>query len=459
MDKIPSPEELRSIDAGLIRRWYAEHVNPTVAALLRLVGFDRNFVSAAGSYVFDDEGNRYLDLLSGYGSLNLGHNHPEVLAAVADTIGSPVFLQASINPYTAALARTLAQVTPGDLKITFFCNSGAEAVEAALKMARAATGRPAFVYAENSFHGKSLGALSVTGRKKYREPFEPLLRGYQVTFGDTKELERTLKKHRDIAAFIVEPIQGEAGVIIPPDGYLKEAEELCRKHGVLFIADEIQTGFGRTGRMFAVEHEDVRPDIMCLAKSLGGGVMPVGAAVATEDVWRRAYAGPDRCLLHTSTFGGNSLACAAGLAAVKVIVEKNLPERAGRLGSWFISRLKSELAGHRLVKDIRGRGLMIGIEFEAYRGVLAALTGGRLAALSRQYTAHLVASELLEVHHIITAYTLNNPNVIRIQAPLIVERDELDYAARALREAASGKTFLKLAGLRALKLFSRKPGR
>lgn len=455
MEKIPSPEELRNIDNQLIKQWYAEHVNPTVATLLKLVGFDRRFVSASGPYVFDEKGNCYLDLLSGYGSLNLGHNHPEVLAAVADVIGAPVFLQASINPYAAALAKVLAQITPGDLKITFFCNSGAEAVEAALKIARAATGKPAFVYAENSFHGKTLGALSVTGRSKYREPFEPLLKGYQVPFGDSRELEKTLEKHNDIAAFIVEPVQGEAGVIIPPEGYLKEAEEICRRHNVLFIADEIQTGFGRTGRMFAVEHEGVVPDIICLAKSLGGGVMPIGAMVASERVWKRAYAGPDRCLLHTSTFGGNSLACAAGLAAVKVLVEQNLSERAAKLGSWFISRLKSELLKHRLVKDVRGMGLMIGIEFEPYRGILSTLTAGRLSALSREYTAHLIASELLEEHRIITAYTLNNPNVIRIQAPLIIDRADLEYAANALGEAVRGKSFIRLAALRALKLFGR----
>lgn len=431
--------------------WYARHVNPTLATMLKLVGFDREYVRAEGAYVYDADGRRFLDLLSGYGALNLGHNHPAVVAAVQEVLGAPVFLQAAINPFAAALAKRLADITPGDLSISFFSNSGAEAVEGALKMARAATGKPVFVHAEGSFHGKTFGALSVTGREKYRRQFEPLLGPTrEVPFGDLEALERALAPE-DVACFIVEPIQGEGGVVLPPDGYLKEAEALCRRHGALFVVDEIQTGFGRTGRMFAVEHDGAQPDIMCLAKSLGGGLVPIGATVARREVWERAYGAMDRCLLHTSTFGGNSLSAAAALAAIDVIVEERLPERAASLGAVFLERLRKLARASKIVREVRGRGLMIGLEFVPYEGALAALSRGAATELSREYTAHLVAAELHERFGIITAYTLNNPNVIRIQAPLVIAEDDVEYAVEALSETLSDAGFLQLAAKRGVK--------
>lgn len=443
-EKIPSVEEVQNVDFKKIIRWYSSYVNPPLGKLLHIAGFDKRIVRAEGQFIYDEEGNKYLDLLSGYGSLNLGHNHPGVLEALASVLGSPVFLQTTINPYVSALARTLAKITPGKLKISFFSNSGAEAVEASLKLARAATKKPVFIYAYNAFHGKTMGALSVSGREKYKKGFEPLLRGIGVPFGDIAALEKAVRKN-DVAAFIVEPIQGEAGVVLPPEGYLKEAQQVCNKNGVIFIVDEIQTGFGRTGRLFAVNYQNVEPDIMCLAKSLGGGVMPIGCTIAGEEIWKKAYGSIDRCLLHTSTFGGNTLSAAVALEAVKIIIEERLSERANKLGKEFLDKLKSEISSLNIVKDVRGKGLMIGIEFEPYKGLLSTVTGGSLTGLSEEYTGKLVASELFSKHKILTAFTLNNPNVIRIQAPLIIDKNDIDRTVSALRKTLSSKTFIKLA--------------
>jgi putrescine aminotransferase len=430
-----SLEEALRADREKTREWHREYANTSLVSLLSLLDFDKRYVKAEGVKVWDVAGREYLDFLGGYGSLNLGHNHPRVWEAVEKVKGSPTILQATLSPLVGALAKNLAIITPGDLRHSFFCNSGAEAVEGALKTARLATGRTGIVYAENSFHGKTMGALSVTGRHKYQKPFEPLIPNCRaVPFGDLKALEEELKKG-DVATFIVEPIQGEGGVTIPPTGYLKEAEGLCRKHQVLFIVDEIQTGFGRTGRMFACEYEEVEPDMMCLSKSLGGGLLPIGAFVVKEKVWKKAYGGMNSCLLHTTTFGGNLLSCAAALAAIEVLVEEDLPAKAKEKGTDFLAKLKVLEEKYAMIKEVRGKGLMIGVEFaEPTKGWFKKLSAGLINKLSQEYFASLVASELLNEHGIITAYTLNNPNVIRLQPPLVVTEEELDKLVEALEE-------------------------
>ncbi|MDK2784463.1 MAG: putrescine aminotransferase [Bacillota bacterium] len=425
---------------------HREYVNASLAGMLGLIGFDKHFVRAAGMRVWDDEGNEYLDFLGSYGALNLGHNPPAVLAAIERVKELPNMLQASLSPLAGAVAHNLAAITPGGLKRAFFANSGAEAVEGALKLARIATGKEKIISCEGSFHGKTMGALSVTGRKKYQEPFRPLVPGCEtIPYGDLDLLEAKLKGG-DVAAFIVEPIQGEGGIIVPPDGYLKGVRELTQKYGALFIADEVQTGFGRTGYLFGCDYEGVAPDVICLAKSLGGGVMPVGAYVATEEVWQRAYGSMDKALLHTSTFGGNAWAMAAALASIEAVVEGKLAERARELGEYFIGRLRELQKKYPLLKEVRGRGLFVGLEFSQPEGLLNTLTGGALKNLAREYQGALVAGELLNKHHIITAYTLNNPNVIRLEPPLIVTKEELDYVVNALEEVLGRqKSFLSIA--------------
>ncbi|GAV23679.1 aspartate aminotransferase family protein [Carboxydothermus pertinax] len=427
-----------------IRDLYREYVNESLATLLGLLEFDKQFVRAKGTKVWDNEGNEYLDFLGGYGSLNFGHNPEEIWQAVDEVKDLPNLLQASIGQLIGAAAFNLAAITPGNLKRVFFGNSGAEAVEGALKLARIYTGRPGIVYAHNSFHGKSFGALSVTGRQKYQTPFSPLLpECYPVVYGDLDELESILKS-KPIAAFIVEPIQGEGGVIVPPKGYLKGALELCHKYGALLIADEIQTGFGRTGRVFAVEHEGIVPDIMCVAKSLGGGVIPVGAYITSDAIWKKAYGSTDKATLHTSTFGGNTKAMAAVIKAMELLIKWDLAKKADELGNYFLDQLKSLQNSYPLIKDIRGKGLLIGIEFNEPKGILNKIPG--LTNLAREYTGSFVAGLLMNKYRIITAYTLNNPNVIRLEPPLIVEKEELNFMVSALKEIfESHNSFLGVA--------------
>ncbi|QUL99144.1 MAG: aspartate aminotransferase family protein [Candidatus Fermentithermobacillus carboniphilus] len=426
---------------------FARYVNPGLKTLLSAIGFDKSFVRAEGVTVYDDSGQRYLDFLGGYGSLPFGHNPQDVIRDIERAGGRPNFLQAQASALQAALAHDLAEITPGDLEVTFFSNSGTEAVESALKLARAATGRTYFVYCTGAFHGKTFGSLSVGGREKYKKPFEPLVPGcLEVPFGDAGALEEALKTEK-CAAFIVEPIQGEAGVVVPPDGYLVRARELTRQYGTLLIVDEVQTGFGRTGKMFASEHEKVVPDIMCLAKALGGGVMPIGATIATRRVWDQAYGGLSKAILHTSTFGGGARACAAGLSTIQKIVREKLWERASTLGEYFIRGLLTLKERYRTIKEVRGKGLLIGLEFEKpVSGLLDQITAGSINNIAREYYASLVAGELLNKYHVITAYTLNNPNVMRLEPPLIVEKDEIDYVLNALEDIFSKKRgFLSLA--------------
>jgi putrescine aminotransferase len=404
---------------------YRQHVNPGMCSLLSIVGFDRRFVEAHGMTVVDDRGREYLDFLGGYGALNLGHNHPEVVAAVHSVEAMPNILQAAVGALVGPLGQALAAIMPGSLERSFFCNSGAEAVEGALKLARISTKRTHLVYTDASFHGKSMGALSVTGREKYQLPFRPLVPDcHMVPYGDIEALETALAKHA-CAAFIVEPVQGEAGIIVPPEGYLKAAEEACHAHGALLILDEIQTGFGRTGTMFAAEHDGAVPDIMTTAKSLGGGVMPLGAYTATAPIWDAGYGSTDTCLLHTSTFGGNARAMAAGLKAIEIHVRDGLAEEARRKGERFKAGLERIAGESHLIKEVRGRGLMLGVEF--YEPKVA-------KALSHEYLAASISALLLNDHGLITAYTLNNPNVIRFEPPLIVTDEQIDRALEGFEQ-------------------------
>lgn len=450
-----SLDDALSLSRNDIRHLHKEYGNSGLASLMGLLDFDKHFVKAAGIKVWDSDGKEYLDFLGGYGSLNLGHNHPRVIEAMDKVQELPGLIQASLPALAGALARNLAGITPGELKRTFFCNSGAEAVEGALKLARAATGKTNIIFCDNSFHGKTFGALSVTGRQKYRKPFEPLLPGcHSVPFGDASTLEKAIKEFKP-AAFIVEPIQGEGGIITPPPGYLEKARKICKKHAALLIVDEIQTGLGRTGKMFACEHHNVEPDVLCLAKSLGGGIMPIGAFITKDAIWRKAYGGPEKATLHTSTFGGNTRATAAGLATLEVIQQEKLVEKTLDNGRFFIDRLNRLKDKYPLIKDVRGEGLMIGLEFNQPGGLGDKLSLGITSKLSREYMGSLVAGELINNYGIITAYTLNNPNVIRLEPPLTVSREQLEYVCSCLEQilskhkgffsvAASGaKTFLK----------------
>ena len=424
-------------------RYYKEYLNPALARMFSLLNFDKQFVRAEGVKLWDSEGNEYLDFLGGYGALNMGHNPPAVLAALERVEKMPNILQTSMGTLASAAACNLARIAPGDLKHSFFCNSGTEAVEGAIKTARIASGRASFIYCSNSFHGKTMGSLSVTGRNKYQQPFNPMLPGNRrVPFGDIDALEHELK-NGEHAAFIVEPIQGEGGVVLPAEGYLKAVRELCDQYHTYLIIDEIQTGFGRTGALFACEEEGVSPDIMCLAKSLGGGVMPVGAFICRADIWEKAYGGFDKALLHTSTFGGNTRAAAAALTSIYEIVTRDLSTEAREKGEYLLNKLRELAERYEMIKEVRGRGLLIGMELRELRGGVAdKLSGGLVGKLSHEYLGSMIAGALYNDHRIITAYTLNNPNVIRFEPPLIISYEEIDYLLEALE-----KVFEKNKGL------------
>ena len=429
-------------------RCFARHMNPPLAAFMGRAGISRTFVRGEGAWLYDADGARYLDLVSGYGAVNLGHNHPAVVDAVKSAINSysPGFAPSAINPHAAALAEELVALSPAGLELAFFTNSGTEATEAALKLARAATGRSGLLHTFRSFHGKSLGSLSVTGKTELQQPFQPLVASAEaVPFGDIEALRRELHKEK-YAAFLVEPVQGEAGVYVPPAGYLKQAEEICRNTGTLLVVDDVQTGLGRTGALFACEHEDVKPDILTLAKSLGGSMMPIGAMLARGDAWHRAYGTVQTCLLHTSTFGGGSLACAAALAGVRAIVEEDLSERARDLGQRLQDGLRELATRYRCVNEVRGKGLMVGIEFRAWpktavnhwksldeTGLTEYLVKGYDGMVSALHTLQAMYI-LLNRFGIYTQNTRSNPLVLRIQPPLMIAEAEIDRFLDAMHQ-------------------------
>ncbi len=402
-----------TLAAETIRK-YEEYVNPAVAKLFRYMGLSSVEVKGDGCWVTDSEGRRYLDCLGGYGVFSLGHRHPAVIAAVKDQLDYlPMSSQILFDAPKADLAEALARVMPGDLQYSFFVNSGTEAVEGALKLARLHTGRQKVIAAQNAFHGKTFGALSATGRELFRSPFYPLLEGFvHVPYGDAAALEAQMDE--TVAAVLLEPVQGEGGIIVPPPGYLKAARTLCDRFGALLIADEVQTGLGRTGKWFGVDHEGVVPDIMATAKALGGGVMPIGAFTATTAVWAKLIESP---FLHTSTFGGNPLACRAGLAALAVLEAEQLPEKAAKIGAYLMTGLQKIQAQHpHILEEVRGRGMLIGL------------------LLTKEGAGGFLMSRLIDAG-ILVAYTLNNPRVIRIEPPLVMSEAEADFALQALTQA------------------------
>jgi putrescine aminotransferase len=408
------------------------HLNPRLTNLLEIMQADIPLVRAAGSYVWDAEGNKFLDFFSGFAALNLGHNPPHVIRAI-DKVRLMPNLVEGVSLHQGALAYNLAQLAPGGLNRVFFANSGAEVVDASIKLARASTGRTKLVACQSGFHGRSIGALSLMNNPDYHDPFLPLLQDViLVPFGDTQALEGALCSG-DVASFIVEPIQGEAGMIVPPSGYLRHARELCTRYGSLLVMDEIQTGMARTGTMFAIEHEEVIPDVLLIGKSLGGGVMPLSALLTTETTWNAAKGGTPRSPFHTSTFGGNTWACAAGLATLEVILDERLAERAASSGAYLMERLRQVQARCPIIRDVRGRGLMIGIELAPATRYLPTLAmNGMLNELSRKYFSSLIIAALYSEYRVFTAFTLNNPNVLRVQPPLCVREDELNYFVDSL---------------------------
>ena len=394
---------------------YKQFVNPPLARVMKLSGSPVE-VRARGCTIWDHTGKAYLDFAGGYGVFTLGYNHPRVTEAVSEQMekislsGKTMF-----NVLLGRAARRLAELSPGDLRISFWCNSGTEAIEGAIKLARAATGRAKIVSTIDAYHGKTLGALSVSGRETFQSPFRPLLAdSVTIPYAQTSALDEAIQ---DAAAFIVEPVQGEGGVNVPPQGYLRAVRDACDRTGALFVADEVQTGLGRCGYRFACNRDGVVPDVMTLAKGLSGGVVPVGAFIARPDVWNRAFG--DAPLVHTSTFGGGEIACAAALAAMDVLEGEQLAERARERGEQLLRGARAIADEYpAVVREARGLGLLVGVELthEGYGG--------------------FIIPEMLKAG-VTVAWTLNQQRVIRLEPPLVVTAEEIERALAALRAGVS----------------------
>lgn len=412
---------------------HEQHLNPQMVRVLRTIGYDRVYTRAEGPYLYDDRNNRYLDLLSGFGVFALGRNHPTVKAALKQVLDLdlPDLVQMDVSILAGVLAEKLVRRTPDTLTRLFFCNSGAEAVEAAIKFARYTTGRSRILYCEHAFHGLTMGALSLNGEEIFRQGFGPLLPDCEpVPFNDLEALEQALRS-RETAAFIVEPIQGK-GVNLPTDDYLAEAARLCRKYGALFVADEIQTGLGRTGKLWAIEHWGVEPDMLLMAKALSGGFVPVGAVAMTGKIMDRVFNRMDRAVVHGSTFSKNNMAMAAGLATLEVLESDNLIANAARQGEALLLELGRLVDRYEFFHQVRGKGLMIALEFGRPQSFKLKTAWNLLETANKGLFSQMVTIPLFKKHRILSQVAGHGMNVVKFLPPLVIDDDDRRWIVEAM---------------------------
>ena len=430
------PLDLKTIVASRLGENYElheRHLNRTLVAVQRTIGFDKVYANACGAYLFDRDGSPVLDFLSGYSVFNIGRNHPAVKRAIADVLEMdlPNMVQMDCSLLSGLLAEALTRRLPGHLDAVFFCNSGTEATEGAVKFARAATGRAGVVSLDGAFHGLSMGALSLMGCEAFREGFAPYLPGCRrVPPGDLAALEAALAKG-DVAALIIEPVQGK-GVHFPADDFFQQAQRLCRKHGTLLICDEVQTGLGRTGRWFGFEHWGLEPDIVTMAKSLSGGYVPCGAIATRRAIYQATFSTLQRCVVHSTTFGRNNLAMACGLATLQVIEEEGLVENAARMGRLLLARINALREKHSVIKEARGKGLLIAVEFQKPRELGAKLGWSFLHTLEPELFSQMIVTALLGRHRILTQVAAHGMDAIKILPPLMIGEKEVDLFVSAL---------------------------
>ncbi|KJK56597.1 aspartate aminotransferase family protein [Saccharothrix sp. ST-888] len=413
---------------------HARYLNPQLPRMLHTLGFDRYYERAEGPYFYDAEGNEYLDMLAGFGIFALGRHHPVVRAAVQQVmdLDLPDLTRFDCPPLPGLLAEQLLSYTP-ELDRVFFGNSGTEAVETALKFARCATGRTRVLYCDHAFHGLTAGSLSVNGESGFRRGFDPLLPDTAIPLGDLGALARELRKG-DVAALIVEPIQGK-GVHATPPGWLLAAQQLLHEHRALLICDEVQTGIGRTGSFFAYQEEEgVQPDLVCAAKALSGGYVPIGATLGKSWIFEKVYSSMDRVLVHSASFGSNGQAMAAALATLHVLREEKVVENSCRVGELFRSRLAELVDRYELLAEVRGRGLMIGIEFGRPRSLKLRTGWTALQAARKGLFAQMVVVPLLHRHRILTQVSGDHLEVIKLIPPLIITEREVDRFVDAFTE-------------------------
>ena len=410
-------------------------LNAQMVKVLKTIGYDRIYTNAQGQYLYDEDGNEYLDLLSGFGVFAIGRNHPQVIAALQQVLQAqlPDLVQMDVSLLSGILAEKILALSPLSLDRMFFCNSGAEAVEAAIKFSRYATGRSNILHCDHSFHGLTLGALSLMGEDIFREGFGPLLPGCNsVPFNDLVALDEALSR-KDVAAFIVEPIQGK-GVNLPDDNYLPEVARLCRQYGTLLIADEIQTGIGRTGKFWAIEHWKVEPDMILMAKALSGGFIPVGAVAMRRFIMDKVFNRMDRAVVHGSTFSKNNMAMAAGLATINVIEQDGLMKNAATLGNQLIQELGAMIERYEFLKEVRGKGLMIAIEFGTPTSLSLKTAWTLMETANKGLFCQMVTIPLFSRHGILTQVAGHGMNVVKLLAPLVISGKDKNLIVTAFDE-------------------------
>ncbi len=411
---------------------HEQYLNAQMVKVLKTIGYDRVYTKAKGQYLFDDQGTRYLDLLSGFGVFAVGRNHPTVVSALGEVLQAelPDMVQMDVSLLSGLLAEKILSLSPPQLDRMFFCNSGAEAVEAAIKFCRYTTGRSNIVHCDHSFHGLTVGALSLMGEEIFRQGFGPLVPGCNaVPFNDLDALDKALSR-RDVAAFFVEPIQGK-GVNLPDDNYLAEASRICAKYGTLFVIDEIQTGIGRTGKFWAIDHWDIEPDMILMAKALSGGFVPIGAVAMKHFIMDKVFNRMDRAVVHGSTFSKNNMAMAAGLATIQVIEDEKLLENAAILGDEIIQSLRAMIDRYEFLKEVRGKGLMIAVEFGAPQSFSLKAAWSLMETANKGLFCQMVTIPLFSEHHILTQVAGHGMNVVKLLAPMIINNSDKDNIINA----------------------------
>ena len=464
-DPIPSVRELIERRAGEEMALNDRYLNPQMGRILRTLGFDRTWTGGEGAYLIDSAGERYLDLFGGYGVFAIGRSHPAAIAAIEEVMAArtPNLPQLGVTLLSGVLAEQLLARAPDSVGAMVPANTGTEAVEAAIKIARAATGRPRVLYAEHAFHGLTLGSLSLNGDEIFREGFGPLVPGCEaVPWGDLDALERALARgggggdgadgsgsgngggsgsgnggvDGDVAAFVVEPVQGH-GVNLPPDGYLVSAQRLCHEAGALLVCDEVQTGLGRTGRFLAGEHWELQPDLICLSKALSGGLVPIGAVLVSRAAFDRVFDGMERAVRHGSTFGGNDLAAAAALATLRVLDEEGLSSAPSALGALLLQLTEPLVDRYEVVTDVRGLGLMWAIELGPPSGTVARGLWDRVERRQPGLFSQLVTVPLFHRHRIFCQVAGHRMNVIKALPPLVISEQDIRRFAAALEETVA----------------------
>ncbi|MBC7265298.1 MAG: aspartate aminotransferase family protein [Chloroflexi bacterium] len=411
---------------------HERYINPYMARVQQIIGFDKIYTRGEGAYLWDKDGIRYLDLLAGYSVFNLGRGHPVIKQAMMEflSLDRPTLVKMDCPLLAGLLAEELVKRMPPGLDAVFFANSGADAVDTAIKFARYATKRPRVVYLNHAFHGLTLGTLAINGGDAFRKGFEPLLPGtVMVEMNDLETLERELRQG-DVAAFIVEPIQGK-GVYIPADDYLPEAQRLCRQYGTQFICDEVQMGLGRAGKFLCCEHWNLEPDMVTLAKSLGGGYVPVSAVIMRREIHDKVFGSLKRAQVHSTTFGQNDMAMAAGLATLQVMDEEKIVERSATVGAKLLARLSALKEKYEMIADVRGKGLVIGIEFRPPSSLALKAAWTALEAAEKGLFTQLVVMSLMRDHRILTQVGGPGVNIVKLLPPLIIGDEEVEMIVRA----------------------------